>query len=107
MKLWMRHSALILSLAAFCSLAPSRPQRAPDPAAGQDNKLPDGKSQHEEILKAEYEQNLKDAAQLVDLAEDLKSDLERNDRYVLSMATLKKTDDIEKLARRIRTRLRH
>jgi len=40
-------------------------------------------------------------------AEQLKIDLEKNDRYVLSMATLKKTDDIEKLAKRIRSRLRH
>ena len=70
-------------------------------------KLPNGKSQKEEILKAEYRQNLKDAAALADLAEQLKADLEKNDRYVLSMATLKKTDDIEKLARKIRSRLRH
>ena len=107
MKLWMRRSALILSAAALCSLAPSRQQEPPDSSAGQDTKLPNGKSQRDEILKAAHEQNLKDAAQLVDLAEDLKADLEKNDRYVLSMATLKKTDDIEKLVRRIRTRLRH
>jgi hypothetical protein len=69
--------------------------------------LPNGKSQREEILKAEHQQNIKDAAELADLAEQLKIDLEKNDRYVLSMATLKKTDDIEKLAKRIRARLRH
>jgi len=69
--------------------------------------LPNGKSQKDEILKAEHQQNLKDAAELADLAEQLKIDLEKNDRYVLSMATLKKTDDIEKLAKRIRARLRH
>ena len=69
--------------------------------------LPDGKSQKEEILKAEHQQNLKDAAELADLAEQLKIELEKNDRYILSMATLKKTDDIEKLAKRIRARLRH
>src|ERR1019366_2007871 len=69
--------------------------------------LPNGKSQKEEILKAEHQQNLKDAAELADLAEQLKMELEKNDRYILSMATLKKTDDIEKLAKRIRARLRH
>jgi hypothetical protein len=68
--------------------------------------LPSGKSQKEEILKAEHRQNLKDAAELAELADQLKIDLEKNDRYVLSMATLKKTDDIEKLAKRIRARLR-
>jgi hypothetical protein len=34
-------------------------------------------------------------------------DLEKNDRYVLSIATLKKTEEIERLAKRIRDRLKH
>jgi len=75
--------------------------------AEEDVILPNGKSQKEEILKAEHRQNIKDAADLATLAEQLKIDLEKNDRYVLSIATLKKTDDIEKLAKRIRARLRH
>jgi len=61
----------------------------------------------DEILKAEHQQNLKDAAQLVELSEQLKEELEKNDRFVLSMSSLKKTDDIEKLVRKIRSRLRH
>jgi hypothetical protein len=44
---------------------------------------------------------------LAELAEQLKIDLEKNDRYVLSMATIKKTDDIEKLAKRTSARMRH
>src|SRR2546422_4690938 len=31
---------------------------------------------------------------------------EKNDRFVLSLSTLKKTDDIEKLVKKIRSRLR-
>jgi hypothetical protein len=62
--------------------------------------------QRDEILKAEHEQNLKDAQQLVELSEQLREDLEKNDRYVLSMSTLKKTDDIEKLVKKIRSRMR-
>jgi len=69
--------------------------------------LPSGKKQTDEILKAEHQQNLKDASDLMDLAQQLKLDLEKDDRYVVSMATIKKTDDIEKLAKRIRGRLRH
>jgi hypothetical protein len=78
-------------------------------ASGEDEDviLPNGKSQRDEILKVEHQQNLKDAGDLVDLAQQLRLDLEKNDRYVLSMATLKKTDDIEKLVKRIRTRMRH
>ena len=69
--------------------------------------LPSGKKQTDEILKAEHQQNLKDASDLMDLAQQLKLDLEKDDLYVVSMATIKKTDDIEKLAKRIRGRLRH
>jgi hypothetical protein len=78
-------------------------------ASGEDEDviLPNGKSQRDEILKAEYQQNLKDAGDLIELAQQLKLDLEKNDRYILSMSTLKKTDDIEKLVKRIRTRMRH
>ena len=69
-------------------------------------KLPNGKSQQDEILKADFQKTLQDAAELVKLAEQLQDDLIKNDRHVLSIATLKKTEDIEKLAKRIRTRLK-
>jgi len=79
---------------------------APVPAAQDESgRLPNGKSQREEILKAEHEQNLKDAARLADLAQELKEELEKNDRYVVSMTSLKKMDEIEKLVKRIRSRL--
>src|SRR2546425_9307140 len=108
MKLWLRRSALVLLLAGVTPFAlpqrggPPREQPPGDPNLP-DVKLPNGKSQRDEILKAEHEHNLKDAAELAQLAEQLKIDLEKNDRFVLSMATLKKTDEIEKLAKRIRT----
>ena len=83
---------------------------APRGGLGSPNKetrLPNGKLQRDEILKAEHKANLKDAADVAELADQLKIDLEKNDRYVVSMATIKKTDEIEKLAKRIRGRLRH
>lgn len=79
----------------------------PGPANQSEIRLPNGKSQRDEILKAEYQDNLRDAAKLADLAQDLKESLERDDRYVLSLATLKKTEEIEKLVKKIRSRLRH
>ncbi len=114
MKLWLRRGVLVCSCFSLLSFAPvsaDRPQEPVPPGASRDApedvRLPNGKMQRDEILKAEHEQNLKDAGQLVDLAESLKADLEKNDRFVLSLATLKKTDDIEKLVRKIRSRLRH
>jgi hypothetical protein len=73
----------------------------------EDPKLPNGKSQRDEILKAEREENIRDAGKLVEMATSLKADLEKGDRFVLSMDTLKKTDDIQKLAKKIRDRLHH
>jgi len=111
MTLWIRRGATALLLLAGVSVFALQQQGGGHGGRGgpeeEDVVLPNGKSQKEEILKAEHQQNLKDAVELAELAEQLKLDLEKNDRYILSMATLKKTDDIEKLAKRIRARLRH
>ena len=110
MKTWLRRCALVLSFAAVSCFAVAQHggTRPPSPTEDEtDGRLPNGKVQRDEILKAEREQNLKDAAQLADLAEQLKQELEKNDRYVLSVSSLKKTDEIEKLVKKIRSRLRH
>ena len=107
MKNILRRPALLFSLLVAAGLA----QGPPDPPAVQpaheaDVRLPNGKLQRDEILKAEHQENLKDAARLADLAQELKESLEKDDHYVLSLSTLKKTDEIEKLAKKIRSRLR-
>lgn len=68
--------------------------------------LPNGKLQRDEILKAEYDQNLKDARDLVELSKSFELDLEKSDRFVLSLGLLKKLDDMEKLTKRIRGRMK-
>jgi len=68
--------------------------------------LPNGKSQKEEIIRMDYERNLKDAGELARLAEEIKDDLERGDRNLVSLKTLKKLDDVDKLSKNIRQRLR-
>ncbi len=110
MKPWLRRCALVLSFAAVSSFAVAQGGETRSQFPNEDEtgvRLPNGKVQRDEILKAEHEQNLKDAAQLADLAEQLKQELEKNDRYILSVSSLKKTDEIEKLVKRIRSRLRH
>jgi hypothetical protein len=110
MKARFRRGAVVAAVAAMAWLAWAQSRgrgSAPDAADSQDVQLPNGKSQRDEILKAERDQNIKDAARLVDLAEELQQDIEKNDRYVFSLSTLKKTDDIEKLVKKIRSRIRH
>ena len=108
---WLRRSVLIILLATISNVASQQrggggDTPTPPPMSG-DARLPNGKSQRDAILKAEHEQNLKDAALLADLAQQLQQDLEKNDTFVFSISTLKKTDDIEKLVKKIRGRLRH
>ena len=69
-------------------------------------RLPSGKLQREEILKAEHQKSLKDAAEMVKLAEALRAELEKSDYHVLPLASLKRAEEIERLAKRIRSRLR-
>jgi hypothetical protein len=110
MKLPHRRSTLRAILgAAGASAFAQRVAIPADPAqiGGEgDAKLPNGKSQRDEILKADHEKNLKDAADLVELTQQLQLEIEKNDAFVFSLSALKKTDDIEKVAKKIRARLR-
>ncbi|MDZ4798157.1 MAG: hypothetical protein SGI92_08345 [Bryobacteraceae bacterium] len=96
---------LLSSILGAVAAAPAQ-VRPEHPEAREDPKLPDGTSQKEAILKADFAQSLKDADALIKMAEDLKIDLEKNDRHVLSLATLKKLDEIDKMTKRIRGRLK-
>jgi hypothetical protein len=100
-----RASVMLLVLTALSAQLPpdasNAPRREEAPA-----RLPNGKLQSEEILKDDYKKNLKDAQDLIDLAESLKMGLEKGEKHVLSLGDLKKTEEIEKLARRIRSRMR-
>jgi hypothetical protein len=85
---------------------PDSSQQHQDDPVDTGAKLPDGPSQKEALAKAAYMDSLDDTKKLIAAAEDLKTELEKNDRYVVSLAAIRKTEDIEKLARRIRGRLK-
>lgn len=98
-----RLAMIFLAIAAiFLAVGLAQAPPPPDP----DFKLPSGKSQREEILRADHEKSLEDAAELLKLSEELKIELEKNDRHVVAVSTLKKLDTMEKLTRRIRSRLK-
>jgi hypothetical protein len=78
----------------------------PHPGGPENPRLPNGKLQRDEILKADYDKNVKDARELVDLSKAFELDLEKSDRFVLSVGLLKKLDDIEKISKRIRARMK-
>ncbi len=76
------------------------------PNPDEDRKLPNGKSQKDAIAKEQHEQALKDTADLITVAEQLRDELQKAGDYVVPVASVKKTEEIEKLARRIRGRLK-
>ena len=98
----------ILALAACAAVLTSQvPGVAQDPEKEEEDVLlPNGKSQKAEILKAEHKQNLEDARRLVEVAQGLKAEFEKRDARVLSVNAIRNTEEIEKLAKRIRGRLR-
>ena len=96
----MRYFALFLC--TVCILLAQSVSTKDEP----DVKLPNGKSQKDEIIRVDYQRNLKDAGDLARLAGEIKDDLEKGDRYLVSLKTLKKLDDVEKLTKDIRQRLR-
>jgi hypothetical protein len=106
MRLLLKILCVATILAGLGTYSQNIPPPDIPPKDDLDRKLPNGKSQNEAILKADYEKTLKDAAQLVELSESLKKELEANDSHVLSLASLKKAEEIEKIARRIHGRLR-
>jgi hypothetical protein len=98
---------LILSAALLIPLCAQHPaHEAPSAEKPSDVRLPNGRLQQDEILKADHEKSVKDAAQLIELAEGLKRELEKDETHVLSLSSIKKTEDIEKIARRIRSRIK-
>lgn len=105
----MKRSWLLLFiLFAALGQSPQDPDSPlpPNPSETPDRKLPNGKSQNEAILKEDYKKNVRDAEALVKLAGELRDQIDKNQAYVLSLDTLKKTDEIEKLVKDIRNRLR-
>jgi len=97
-----------LFLAVFGALlcaqhSPPEPNTPGDPSI---LRTPDGRNRTEMILKSDHEASLKDVETMRRLIEEVKIDMEKNDRHILSVATLKKLDDIEKLSKKIRGRMK-
>jgi hypothetical protein len=103
----MKRCFLLMALmgALFAQSSQRGPELPPPPGRPDNTRLPSGKLQRDEMLKSDQEHNRVDAAELVRLAAEVQDDIEKNDRYVVSVKTLKKLDEIAKLTRNIHGRL--
>jgi len=108
------HAAIVLILLALIvqsigqksappSIPPLPPTDQPD-----DVRLPNGKKQIDEILKSDRDKSIDDVKQLIEAAQALQKDLEQKDsQQLLNLNDIHRTEEIEKLAKRIRGRIRH
>jgi|SRR5450432_2967402 hypothetical protein len=107
----MKARAILLGILVLFMLAvfaqQPRPGRDPNRPGDETDPFPRGRKQTEELLKAEHVKNVADATELARIANELKDELDNTDAHVLSTSALKKTEEIEKLAHRIRGRIKH
>ncbi len=95
---------ILAAVMAFAAAGPAAPQSGP--ADMTTRRMPDGRTQAEVVLQHEHRQALEEAAELLKLAEELKADLEKNTHHILSLDSIRTTEEIEKLAKKIRKRLK-
>jgi hypothetical protein len=92
---------LIAAVFAGAQQIPPFPDKTkPDPV-----RLPNGKLQTDEIVKSEHKQSLKDAEELKKLIGEFCDELEKADEFVVSVQTIRKLEEIEKRAKKIRNRM--
>jgi hypothetical protein len=64
------------------------------------------RTQREALIKNDHKRNVEDAGALLKLAEELKADLDKDDAHVVSVRSIKQTEEMEKLCKSIRARLK-
>ena len=100
-KKWLYPVALFACALAVSGQDPM--PRRPHPQ-DEDKELP--KKQRDMVVKEDYQKNLDDSRAMVRLAEALRDEIEKNEQYIVSMTAVKKAEEIEKLSKRIRSRMK-
>src|ERR1700741_5183494 len=95
----------ILALLSSARVRGQRPQKTQQQQQPKDDDPNAPKLDPKLILEANQKEIKKNVEKLYDLASELKAEVEKTDSVqVLSVAMLRKTEEIEKLAREIRSR---
>jgi ATP-dependent helicase/DNAse subunit B len=99
----MRRICILTAL--FCLFAAA--QTARDLGGVSRNEEPPLKqSQVSQMLRDDHKKSLEDASRLMELAAELKIEIEKKDPGVLSLSAVKKAEEIERIARRIKSRMK-
>lgn len=78
----------------------------PPPRADEPKRLPDGRLWSEAVLKANYEANLKDLERMKKILESVQAELEQSRGHVLPLKALKDLEELERLSKRVRDRMK-
>jgi hypothetical protein len=71
-----------------------------------DHKLPDGSSRTLMVLKSDAKKSKADIEKLIELAGELQQEIERHEYHVVDLGSLRKTEEIERLIKRIKGRMK-
>ena len=93
---------LLISFGMATSRAGPALAQRPDP----DKSLELPANSPSKLLKHQHEEVKKMSGRLTELATEVEEELEKNGENVLPLSTLKKLEEIEKLARKMRGRLK-
>lgn len=78
----------------------------PPPEREEPKRLPDGRLWSEAVIKANHEANLKDLERMRNILDSVREELEKTKGHVLPIKALKDLEELEKLSRRVRGRMR-
>lgn len=78
----------------------------PPPEREQPKKLPDGRLWSEAVIKANYEANLRDMERMRQILDSVRKEIEETKGHVLSIRALREMEELERLSRRVRDRMR-
>jgi hypothetical protein len=85
---------------------PNPTASTPEELEKSNDRLPDGRSRRNEMLKAEFRKTLNELHRMQGLLNELVEELEKNEHHVLPMNVLKRLEEFEKTASRVRSRLK-
>jgi hypothetical protein len=82
-------------------------QQPPVATEGEPEKpFPQTDKQIDDLLKSDYEKNLKDLERMARLVEEVQAGARKSTHHVISLQNLRKLEQIEKLSKSIRGRMR-
>ncbi len=76
------------------------------PEREEPKRLPDGRLWSEAVIKANYEANLKDLERMRRIVDSVQQEIGQSKGHVLSLKALKELEELERISKRVRDRMR-